>query len=523
MGVRAEDLMKKYMRYLGPMLITAIFFLALYLLYNKLKQYSIAQIEESMGQVSSWRILVSLLSTAASYVILIGYDWLAIRAIHKRLALPRVCLVSFVGQAVSYNFGALLGGTTVRYRFYSAWDFSVSDIVRLVLMLAVTFWVGVLGMCGVFFVVAPPHIPDELVAHMPFADLRLLGAVLFIVAMVYMLLCFRVRHPVHILGKEFVFPAPHLALAQFVVACVDIFAAAFCMYILLPGSLGITFLEFVPSYLLAQVAVVLTHVPGGVGIFELIIINLTHTDQTQVVFAAVLLFRLIYFILPLLLAALVFAAYEVRTRRSLWHDACRWLRVLSHSITAYMTFALGVCYLVSSIWPLSQELLRGPAALPAPITALSQYLLAAAGATLLFVSYGLEHREACARKATQLVILMGMVAALGHGFSWITALFGLALFALVQLSKHRFYRTASFYRDGLPLYWLTAALGTLLVLFFSAWALYHLAWSWQTLVGANAQLNACRSLRAFLLIFVCLIALWGRRQLTRKKEKTGLS
>ena len=86
------------MRYLGPMLITAIFFLALYLLYNKLKQYSIAQIEESMRQVSSWRILLSMLGTAVSYVILIGYDWLAIKAIHKQLALPRVCLVSFVGH-----------------------------------------------------------------------------------------------------------------------------------------------------------------------------------------------------------------------------------------------------------------------------------------------------------------------------------------------------------------------------------------------------------------------------------------
>ena len=508
--------MKKYMRYLGPVLITAIFFLALYLLYHKLKQYSVAQIEESMGQVDSWRIFVSMLSTAFSYVILIGYDWLAIKAIHKNLALPRVCLVSFVGQAVSYNFGALLGGTTVRYRFYSAWDFSVSDIVRLVLMLAVTFWVGVLGMCGVFFVIAPPHIPDELMANMPFADLRLLGAVLFVVAMAYLLLCFRVRKPVHVFGKEFVFPAPHLALAQFVVACVDIFAAAFCMYILLPDSLGISFFDFVPSYLLAQVAVVLTHVPGGVGVFELIIINLTHTDQTQVVFAAVLLFRLIYFILPLLLAALVFAIYEVKTRRSLWNDACRWLRVLSHSITAYTTFALGVFYLVSSIWPLPAELLHGDASSPL-LTATGHYLLAGSGAALLFLSYGLEHRELLARKWTQVIILLGIAGALAHGFSWATALLGGFVGMLVQISRHRFYRKASFFRDGLPLYWLSAAIGTLAVLFLASWALYHSVWTWQTLCGENQFFNACRSMRVFLLIFGILFVCLGRRFCQRTK------
>ena len=94
--------------------------LAIYLLYNKLKAYSIVQIRESIQQISYGRIGLSLALMVINYMILVGYDWLALKAIHKKLALPRVALVSFVGQAVSYNFGALLGGTSVRYRFYSA-------------------------------------------------------------------------------------------------------------------------------------------------------------------------------------------------------------------------------------------------------------------------------------------------------------------------------------------------------------------------------------------------------------------
>ncbi|MBQ9537174.1 MAG: UPF0104 family protein [Desulfovibrionaceae bacterium] len=302
--------MKKYLGYFKNLLVLAIFCLAIYLLYDKLKQYSIAQIKDCISQVESWRIICSLLCTVLSYIILVGYDWLAIKAIHKSLSLPKVCLVSFVGQAVSYNFGALLAGTPVRYRFYSAWDFSISEIVRLVLMLAVTFWVGVLGLCGIFFMVTPPQIPQDLVAHLPFSDLRALGALLFVVAMAYIVSCFCIRKTLHVFGREFVFPSPQIAIAQLIVSGIDIVAAAWCMYILLPGSLGIPFYEFIPNYLLAQVAVVLTHVPGGVGVFELVIINLTHTDQTQVVFACVLLFRLLYYILPLLLAALIFAMYE---------------------------------------------------------------------------------------------------------------------------------------------------------------------------------------------------------------------
>ena len=117
--------MKKYLRYIGPLLISAVFLLAVYLLYHKLKSYSIAQIRESLNQISSGRIALSLALMVVNYMILVGYDWLALKAIHKSLPLPRVGLVSFVGQAVSYNFGALLGGTSVRYRFYSAWGFSL--------------------------------------------------------------------------------------------------------------------------------------------------------------------------------------------------------------------------------------------------------------------------------------------------------------------------------------------------------------------------------------------------------------
>ena len=140
--------MKKYLRYLGPVLITALFVLAIYLLYHKLKAYSIAQIRESIQQVSTGSICFSIGLMIVNYIILVGYDWLALKAIHKSLPLPRVGLVSLVGQAVSYNFGALLGGTSVRYRFYSAWGFSLVEIVRLVLMLAVTFWIGALGLAG---------------------------------------------------------------------------------------------------------------------------------------------------------------------------------------------------------------------------------------------------------------------------------------------------------------------------------------------------------------------------------------
>jgi uncharacterized membrane protein YbhN (UPF0104 family) len=223
------EIMKKYLRYLGPVLVAAIFILAVYLLYQKLKVYSIAQIRESLERISPEHIGLSLLLMVVNYMILVGYDWLAIKAIRKKLSIGRVALVSFVGQAVSYNFGALLGGTTVRWRFYSNWGFTLAEIVRLVLMLAVTFWVGALGLCGAIFLFKPPVMPEDLLAKMPIADMRILGLALFLVACSYLVLCCAIRKPLRVRGREFVFPPPRIAFAQAAVAGIDIVAAAACM------------------------------------------------------------------------------------------------------------------------------------------------------------------------------------------------------------------------------------------------------------------------------------------------------
>ena len=319
--------LKRLLRALGPVLVGCIFLGAVYLLYREISKYSLADIRMSLAQISTGSIILSVLLAIINYIILIGYDWLALKGIHKTLPVSRVSLVSFVGQAVSYNFGALLGGSTVRFRFYSSWGFSPMDIVRLVLMLAITFWVGALGLVGAIFMIAPPEIPPELGMHMPL-DIRPLGAILFLIAISYLIVCKFIHKPIHIFGKEFAFPPFKIAVAQAVVAGADLVAAGACLYVLLPPDAHVSFLQFLPTYLMAMVAVVLTHVPGGAGVLEVVILHLT-TASPQAVFAALLCFRVIYYLLPLLLAAVIFAIYEVRQQAiqesGVLHDAGRWM------------------------------------------------------------------------------------------------------------------------------------------------------------------------------------------------------
>lgn len=501
--------MKKYLRLLGHLLICAIFILAIYLLYNKLKAYSIAQIRQSIQQISYPRIFFSLFLMVINYLILVGYDWLALKAIHKKLPLPRVGLVSFIGQAVSYNFGALLGGTSVRYRFYSAWGFSISEIVRLVLMLAVTFWVGALGLCGIIFIFFPPAIPEALASHMPIHDIRVLGLILVGLASIYLILCFSIRKPVHIMGKEFFFPSPAIAIAQCAVAGIDIIAAAACMFVLLPGDIGISFIDFLPSYLMAQVAVVLTHIPGGVGIFELIILELTHTSQEQMVFAAVLLFRLIYYIIPLLAAAILLAVYEARQRVNMMREAGRWLATLSHSISAYLVFVGGVILLVSATLPTAwQNLPAIMQAWPKWVLAIGHMACALSGAALLFLAYGLEQRQARAFWLVVTLLCTGIGGALLKGFSWETAMMASLILLAVCLAKRRFYRTSFFFEQRLPLNWVGAAFAAMGVVFILGWFLYHPSWDKAATWGFDRHFNASRTLLAYAAILAMIFLTW---------------
>ena len=118
-----------------------------------------------------------------------------------------------------------------------------------------------------------------------------------------------------IFKKEFALPTLPIALAQTAVACADLLVAAACLYVLLPEHSTLTFADFLPNYLLAQVAVVLTHVPGGVGVLELILMHIIHGVNPKRLFGAILVFRVLYYLVPLLISLVMLFFYELRLRR----------------------------------------------------------------------------------------------------------------------------------------------------------------------------------------------------------------
>ena len=106
--------------------------------------------------------------TAVNYVVLLAYDWVSVRYLRLPLGMGKTALASFIGHVSSFNFGAVLGGTPVRYRLYTAFGLSGGDVLKLIALSTATFWIGFLALAGLMFLWDPldaPRVAAHAVSH----------------------------------------------------------------------------------------------------------------------------------------------------------------------------------------------------------------------------------------------------------------------------------------------------------------------------------------------------------------------
>jgi phosphatidylglycerol lysyltransferase len=310
--------MKRFLHFFGRLLILTVFLAAAWLLYDRLKQYTLRQIVDALADISWWHITAASLLTVLNYAILIGYDWFAVRWVgEQELPLRKIAMASFTGYAFSYNFGATLFGTSIRYRLYSAWGMPLMKILDLLVILGLTFWFGVFTLAGIVFMATPFRIPKALKQELqqvnisiPFDQTFWLGALLLLLAVLYVAFAAVRRKPLEVFGWRIPLPPLKLTLYQIVIACGDLLVAAAVLYTLLPPIVG-GYMRILGVFMLAFVVAVLTHVPGGYGVFDAIIIHFLPKSQGASVVAALLVFRVVYYWVPLLIAGAMLGYHEL--------------------------------------------------------------------------------------------------------------------------------------------------------------------------------------------------------------------
>ena len=307
---------KKLLSYLGPAFAIFLLVVSIAVIRKELKDYSLQDIQQSLGAISATRRWLALAFTALGYGVMTGYDTLAFVHLRHPLSYWRTGTTNFICSAVGNTVGfPLFTASAIRYRRYGRWGVPPMVTTEVTAFALGSFWLGLFVLGGTAFLTMPLPVPAQL--SLPFSTARPLGVVLAIAALLYGLGCCFVRKPLMINGHGFRFPSLKVAIAQFTVSSLDWGLAAAVLYTLISPK-DISYFSFLNIYLLAMGAGAISSVPGGAGVFETVVILLlggqVRGDQ---VFAALLIHRIVYYLMPFVAALVLFTIQEffVRPKR----------------------------------------------------------------------------------------------------------------------------------------------------------------------------------------------------------------
>lgn len=314
MGVRTLDSPMKAVRDYKSVLLAAItlavFVIAIWVLHHSLAKLRWADVVASMKAASWTGVCLCVLFSACSYGMLTLYDYLATRGVRHPLPWRRVALTSFIAFAIGHSAGlSWISGGSVRYRGYSREGLGALEIAGVVGLVSATFFLGI-GTLLCFSLLWEAHQAAHLLHLEHGHRARLLGLLILCLILGYLLLTNRVKRPLRAFGREFRLPPFHITAGQIAVASVDLCFAAASLYVLLPADIGLHFFSFVGLYVLAIQSGVASNVPGGVGVFESVLIELLPGGATAELVSAVLLYRFVYYFVPLVLGVGLFAGRE---------------------------------------------------------------------------------------------------------------------------------------------------------------------------------------------------------------------
>ncbi len=256
-------------------------------------------------------LLLALAATGVSYTMLFGYDLSGLAYARARPPLSSAFLASFCGYAIgnAVGFGALSGGA-VRYRIYTAAGLSPGQIARVILFISVAIGVGLATIAAAGLVLFADRV-GKVIGASP-EPLRVTAAILLVFAIGFLVFLATRRRPLRLGPIRIEPPGPGLILGQIALTTADMFAAAAVLWVLLPPT-GIGFFVFAAVFAAALGFGVLSHIPGGLGVFELVILYAVGDKApVSVVAAALVAYRGIYFLLPLSVSTVLLAGFEGR-------------------------------------------------------------------------------------------------------------------------------------------------------------------------------------------------------------------
>ncbi len=322
MSIKAKRLIKKAISYSGIF----FFVLAAGMLWWQLRGYSFSDIAHALWAIPFANLVGACLACLAGYFALSLYDYLALKYVGGRVTWWKWMLAGMLGFAISNNAGhAVVSGGAIRYRLYTRWRIRGGDIVKMLTISGFTYFLG----CAALVIIGYFLAPIELFERSAGASWGLNALFIFCAAMVLayfaMTLLFR-KKSIRIASLKFQIPSTKMAFLQMVLGITDSLLAGMVLYFCLIPFIEIPFGAYIGLFVIAQTTGVFSQVPGGIGVFESIfLMALPDTVDKANIFGALLAYRIIYYVLPLIGVGGLFFIYErwLRARMKRWQSEIR--------------------------------------------------------------------------------------------------------------------------------------------------------------------------------------------------------
>ena len=515
----AQKIIKK-ISYLLPI---AIFTLALWVLGRELQPLQLDQISASFTDIGPLSVVFASMFTFLSYIALISYDFLAIRYIGQSISFKEILRSSFTSTSISYSIGfnPLTGGS-LRYRSYSAYGLTLLQIGKVITFCSITFWLGICFVGGSLLTFYPIELPASLSFYEIF--FKVSGACLLIFLVVYLLLC--VQHRAFIIKSyEVRFPYLRTALLQILISSIDSVFAGSALYFLLSHSGEISFPYFMAMFLVAQTLAYITTIPGGLGVFEAImLLALAPHLALEEVIVALVMFRIVYYFTPFLVGLIVLSYSEFNARKeiliNLHKKTYLTVSAFTPQLSATLIFFAGAVLLFSEALPPQIEGMRVVETLvPLSLIEYSSLLSSMIGVMLLILANGLWKRVDGAYMLSMIVLLLGSIFSILKGLNYIESAILFSIFLLLLPQRKHFYRKSSllnqsFSRDNI----IAIAVVVLSFIWLGLFAHEHMEYSEELLWQFGTNIHVSRFFRSIVGISIVL-AVFGVMRLLGGSSK----
>ena len=295
---------------LGLALSLTIIIVAAVVLYRILRHIDPDELVDAIEATDWHTLIIAGLFVVAGYLTLTFYDLFALRTIGRTEIPYRVAaLAGFTSYAVGHNVGAsVFSGGAVRYRVYSSWGLSVIDVTKICFIAGLTFWLGNATVLGLGILYAPQA--ARALDQLPPSGNRLFALVLLTMLCAYVAWVWVKPRVIGRDGWQVTLPGGPLTLLQIAIGIVDLGCCAAAMYMLVPDEPNLGFVTVALIFVAATLLGFASHAPGGLGVFDATMMVALWQFDKEDLLAGLLLFRLLYYIIPFVISLVILGTRE---------------------------------------------------------------------------------------------------------------------------------------------------------------------------------------------------------------------